>query len=166
MCSLNADLAEYQAQLQKGTIQKAYRGLMDYILSLKSHLGRHFPEYTLPGGLYFGYMDMTYFSIVSESLKQRQLKIAIVFVHKQFRFEIWLAAVNKRVQARYWQLIRESGWDQYRLVPSLEGADSIVEHVLVKEPDFSDPDALTRQIEENTLKFIRDVETFLVGIQK
>ena len=39
--------------------------------------------------------------------------------------------------------------------------DSVVEHILADNPDFSDLDALTRQIEKETLKFIQDIERFL-----
>jgi hypothetical protein len=133
---------EYRIQLQKGSIQKAYKGLMDYIMDLKT-------------------MDMTYFSINPKSLKDRNLKIALVFIHESIRFEVWLAGANKQVQSEYWEMIKESRWDQYHLVPSTKGADSILEHVLADNPDFSDLDGLTKQIELGTLKFIADVERFL-----
>jgi hypothetical protein len=50
---------------------------------------------------------------------------------------------------------------QFRLVPTIKGADSILEYVLIDRPDFSDLDALTNQIEQVTLQFIQDVESFL-----
>ena len=76
------------------------------------------------------------------------MKVAIVFVHEAFRFEAWLAAVNKQVQGKYWKMIRESGWDQYHLIIPPKGNDAILEHVLVAYPDFGDLDALTMQIEK------------------
>jgi len=161
MESLQQCMEEYREQLRKGTLPKAYRGLMEFILQLRTHFERKYPV----SGLYYGYMDMTYFALFPEALKELKLKIAVVFVHEAFRFEVWLAAVNKQVQARYWQSLKESGWDKYRLVPTTEGADSILEHVLVEDPDFGDPDALTQQIETGTLAFIRDVESFLSAQQ-
>jgi hypothetical protein len=152
---------EYKNQLQKGAIQKAYKGLMEYILALRTHLKNKHPDYFVPGSIYYGYMDMTYFSFYPESIKNRNLKIAIVFIHEAFRFEAWLAGYNKQVQSKYWTLFKQSGWNKYRLVPTTKGVDSILEHILVEEPDFSDLDALTQQIESGTLKFIQDVETFL-----
>ena len=104
---------------------------------------------------------MTYFSFFPESLKQRKLKIAIVFIHDAFRFEVWLAGNNKQVQSKYWKLIKESGWNKYHIVSTTKGVDSIVEYILVDNPDFSDLDTLTKQIERATLKFIKDVERFL-----
>jgi hypothetical protein len=164
MPPFNESMSEYKKQLEKGEIQIAYKGLMDYIMGLKAYLKKHYPDYYLPGGIYYGYMDMTYFSVNPRSLIQRNLKIAIVFIHQAFRFEAWLAGANKQVQQEYWELIKHTGWDKYRLVPSTKGADSILEHILVEHPDFSDLNALTKQIESETLIFIQDIENFLLTL--
>jgi hypothetical protein len=42
--------------------------------------------------------------------------------------------------------------------------DYIVDHILIDDPDFSDLDTLTKQIEGGTLDFIKDVEVFLSKI--
>lgn len=163
MESFHQYVNEYKIQLEKGAIQKAYKGLMDYILGLRTYLNNKYPDYFVSGSIYYGYMDMTYFSFFPESIKQRQLKIAIVFIHEKCRFEVWLAGYNKQVQSKYWKLFKESGWNKYHLVSTIEGMDSIIEAILVDDPDFDDLDTLTRQIETATLKFIEDVESFLTS---
>ena len=93
------NMLEYRDQFKKGIIQKAYKGLMDYIMDLRGLLLliKNTPSHSfVPGNIYFGYMDMTYFSFTSKALKDRNLKVAIVFVHGAFRFEAWLAAAIKR----------------------------------------------------------------------
>jgi hypothetical protein len=161
MATFADDMQEFHEQLKKESIQRAYRGLMQFMLDLKTHLAKKYPDFSVPGGLYQGYMDMTYFSFTPAVLKEQQLKVAIVFVYEAFRFEVWLSAVNKQVQAKYWQVIKDSGWEQFQLVPTIEGQDAIIEHILVDNPDFRDPNALTKQIEEGTSKFIAAIETFL-----
>ena len=161
MESLREYMEEYRRQLAKGVIQKAYRGLMEYVMALRTHFQDKYPDHFVSGSIYYGYMDMTYFSFIPKSLQERKLKPAIVFVHEAFRFEVWLAAYNKQVQSKYWKLFKDSGWNKYNLVPSTKGVDAILEHVLVDKPDFGDPDALTAQIERATLEFIQDVEGFL-----
>jgi hypothetical protein len=161
MESLPEYISEYKQQLKKGVIQKAYLGLMQYIMDLKTHFKKKYPEYSVSGSLYYGYMDMTYFALFPESLKKRGLKIAIVFVYETFRFEVWLSGSNRPVQAKYWQLFKDNDWNKYHLVPTQKGVDSIVEHVLADNPDFKDLEALTAQIESGTLKFIEDIESFL-----
>ena len=163
MESFHEHMNEFRNQLEKGSIQKAYQGLMEYIMGLRTYLQNKYPDYAVSGSIYYGYMDMTYFAFTPKSLKDRKLKIAIVFVYETFRFEIWLAGNNKAVQEKYWKSFKESGWDKYHIVPSTRGVDAIVEHVIVENPDFSDLDALTNRIENETLTFIKDVESFLDG---
>ncbi len=160
MASLQEYMVEFRAQLQKGAVQKAYAGLLQYMMDLRAHFERKHPEYPV-SGMYSGYMDMTYFALFPPALKERKLKIAIVFAYETFRFEVWVAAVNRQVQAEYFRSFTASGWDKYPIVPPAKGVDAIVEHVLVAEPDFDDLDALTKQIESGTLAFIRDVESWL-----
>lgn len=160
MPTLQDSMQEYHRQLEKGQIQQAYRGLMNYFAELRTHFQKRYPEIEVSGSVYFGYMDMTYFAVVPKSLKQQKLKIAIVFLHEAFRFEVWLSGYNRQVQSKYWQLFRDSGWNHYRLVADPLKADSIIEHVLVEDPDFGDPDALTEQIEIGVSKFMMDIEFF------
>ena len=161
MKSSQENMIEFKKQLEQGIIQKAYQGLMEYMLSLRNHFTNKYPDFSVPGNIYYGYMDMTYFSILPKSLKDRDLKIAVVFLYDAFRFEIWLSGKNKLVLAKYWKIIKENNWDKYKIVAPEKGVDSIVEHILVDNPDFSDLAVLTKQIDDGTLKFIQDIEGFL-----
>jgi hypothetical protein len=161
MMSFPGSVMEYRKQLTKGAIQIAYKGLMEFVMNLRTKLMNKYPEYYVSGSIYYGYMDMTYFSFFPKSFAQKKLKIAIVFLHEAFRFEVWLAGNNKQVQTKYWKLIKESGWKKYRIVPTTKGYDSIIEDIIVENPDFSDPEGLSRQIERSTIKFISDVESFI-----
>ncbi len=161
MDTLQDCINEYRKQLEKGVIKAAYKGLMEYIMDLRTFLQKKYPDYFVSGSIYYGYMDMTYFSFFPKSLGDRKLKVAIVFLHEQCRFEAWLAGYNKQVQTRYWKIFNESGWNKYHIVPATAGVDSILEHVLVSVPNFNDLNALTIQIENAALEFIWDVERFL-----
>jgi hypothetical protein len=159
--SFHENMIEYRKQLDKGTIKEAYRELISFIMELRSYFEKKYPDYFVSGSVYYGYMDMTYFSFFPNSLKLRKLKVAIVFVHDTFRFEVWLAGYNKQVQTKYWKLFQERNWNKYRIPPTTKGVDSIIEYTLVDNPDFNDLDILTKQIENRTLKFIKDIENFL-----
>jgi hypothetical protein len=161
MKSFHENMLEYKKQLAKGIVQKAYREMMDYLLYLRTYLQKKYPDYSVSSNIYFGYMDMTYFAFFPDSLKQRKLKTGIVFIHETCRFEVWLFGYNKQVQSKYWQMIKTHNWDKYNIVPTTKGVDSIIEYILVRTPDFRDLDTLTNQIENGTMKFIHDIETFL-----
>lgn len=134
---------------------------MEYILGLRTHLANKYADYSVANNIYFGYMDMTYFSLMPEELKKRKLKIAVVFIHESCRFEAWLAAANKQIQSNYWKLFKKSGWNKYKLVPTIQGYDSILEHTLVDNPDFSNLDGLTETIEKEIVRFINNTVGFL-----
>ena len=162
MESFHEYMNEYRKQIEKGDIKEAYRGLMEYIMELRTYFNKKYPDYFVSGSIYQGYMDMTYFSFIPESLKSKKLRIAIVFCYDTFRFEVWLAGYNKQIQTKYWKLFKESDWNKYRIPSATKGVDSIVEFTVVENPDFRDLDTLTKQIERGTLKFIKDVEDFLL----
>ena len=161
MKTLQENMLEYKKQLEKGIIQKAYQGLMEYMLNLRNHFTTKYPDFSVPGSLYSGYMDMTYFSILPKSLRDRDLKIAIVFLYDAFRFEIWLSGKNKQVLEKYWKVLKGNNLEPYQIVAPGKGIDFIVEHILVENPDFGDLEVLTEQIDHGTLKFIQDIERFL-----
>jgi hypothetical protein len=158
MESLNENVIEYRKQMEKGIIQKAYRGIMDYVMQLRTLIKNKYPELSV-GNIYSGYMDMTYFPLFPKILKSRKLKIAIVFIHDTCRFEVWLSGNNRQVQQNIRDLIRDNNWNKYRMDP--KNADSIIESTVDEYPDFSNPDLLTKKIETSALLFIKDIEAFL-----
>jgi hypothetical protein len=161
MQTIQENMNVLQGQLRIGAIQKAYKALLEYMMNLRTFFMSRYPNYSI-SGLYQGYMDMTYFAIVPPSLKPRSLKIAIVFNYEAFRFEAWLSGSNRQVQRKYWELFRDSEWTDYRVVTPEKGVDSIIESNLAETFNFGDLDSLTASIEEKAVKFINDVEKFLI----
>ncbi len=160
MNSLNDCIKEYTDQLKNGHIQKAYRGIMTFMSELKSYLENKYPQY-ISSALYFGYMDMTYFAFTPQELKDMKLKIAVVYLHEENRFELWLAANNRGIQADYIKLLGGKNIGSYTLSQVSPGIDSIIEYIIVKEPDFDNFDILKKQIEENTIKFACEIISIL-----
>ena len=106
MKSFHENMQEYKKQLEKGAIKQAYKGLMEYFNSLRLYFEKKYPDYFVSGSIYQGYMDMTFFSFTPKSLKSQKLKVAIVYLHEAFRFEVWLVGYNKKIQTKYWKLIK------------------------------------------------------------
>ena len=153
-------MEELHTQLEKGSIQKAYKALVAYMMSLRTHFAKKHGDAAV-SGLYQGFMDMTYFALFTPELKRRGLKVAIVFNFEAFRFEAWLAARNRKTQRDYWEIFKDSHWDEYRLTTPGAGIDSIVERVLAVDFDLSDPDSLTAKVEKATDEFISKMEMYL-----
>ena len=71
MAAFQESMTEYRRQLAEGFIQQAYRGLMDYFWSLKSFFEKKHP-YFASGGIYYGFMDMTYFPLFPQAPKTKK----------------------------------------------------------------------------------------------
>ena len=160
MHSIQNDMEELRMQLEKGSIQKAYRALLSYMMDLRAYFANQYGDPAV-SGLYQGYMDMTYFALFPPVLKQHGLKVAIVFNYEAFRFEAWLAGRNRKIQQDYWKLFKDSQWTKYRVAIPARGVDAIIECDLANEIDLSNPDALTFLIETTITAFIGDMEGFL-----
>ena len=160
MESINEYIKEYTTQLRKGQIQKAYKGIMTFMSELRSYLESRYPDYTA-GSLYFGYMDMTYFAFTPADLKNKKLKIAVVYLHEKGVFEVWLAGNNRKIQAEYIALMSSENIGKYKLSQVIPGVDSIIESILVEKPDFDHPEELKKQIEKKTMAFVKDIISIL-----
>lgn len=129
---------------------------MTFMSALKTHLENNYPDY-ITSALYFGYMDMTYFAFTPLVLKDKKLKIAIVFLHEPGRFEVWLGGNNRKIQADYIARLGKENIGKYSLSRVSPGVDSIIESILVEQPDFSDLENLKKTLERKTIEFVNDM---------
>ncbi len=97
MHTIDKDMRELRQRLSEGAIQRAYRGIVSYMSRLRTVFAAQHGERAV-SGLYQGYFDMTYFALFPDTLKKRDLKLAIVFNYQTFRFEVWLAGLPKAAQ--------------------------------------------------------------------
>ena len=158
--ALNDSIREYREQLSRGRIQAAYRGIMSFMSGLCRYLAGRHSDYSATA-LYCGYMDMTYFAFTPRFLKEKKLKLALVYLHEPGRFERWLSGSNKKIQAEYIELLQNSNLGEFKLSQPLPGVDSILELVLTEEPDFDHPEALRREIESKLLECTSQLRTLL-----
>lgn len=160
MESMNSLINEYTKELKKGQIQKAYRGIMTFMSSLKSYMEIKYPEYA-SSALYFGYMDMSYFAFTPMELKKKNLKIAVVYLHEQNRFEAWLGGTNRKVQAEYIEKLSRLDIGDYKLSKVNPGIDSIIELQVVEQPNFDQEEELMEKIESRTIEFASNILSML-----
>ena len=159
MDSLGGCIRKYKAEVNKGEIVTAYRGIMQFMTDLKKHMGKKHPECDLSSSIYFGHMDMTYFSFTPHNLAEKKLKFAIVFLHEYCRFEIWFSAANRKVQSQYRFELEGKDLGEFKIAQG--NPDAIIEWILTDEPDYDKPTVLMRQIEENTMEFIEKIKALL-----
>ena len=160
MTPFHPGILEYRKQLRLGKIQEGYRGLMAYFRELRAFVVEKHPDAAV-SGIQYGLMDFTYFFYASKLLGSRQLKIAVLFAHESFTFELWLVGSNKGVQGRYQRLFAASGWNKYPVAHTTKGVYHIIRKVLIDNPEFRTPGRLTKRIESGMVKFARELEKVL-----
>lgn len=160
MKTLNQIIDEYTYHLQQGEIQTAYKGILDFIGKLRADLIKKYPYYAI-GSLYQGYMDMTYFSLSTELLKDKGLKIAIVYLHTKGAFEVWLSARNREISRRYEFVLNSNISDNITVFHDDNNQDAIIECTLTSTPDFEEQASLIEIIEQGIDKFVIALNTLL-----
>ncbi len=135
---------------------QANNGIHGFMKSLRSHFNKYYFEDYYVGSIYNDDNTITYFPFTPKELKELKLKIAIVYNYQKEAFEIWLAAQNKQLQKKYWEIFKHSDWNKYHIPQSTADGFSIVDDVLIENPNLED-DSLTEQIESRSLQFIRDI---------
>ena len=160
MTSLGDDLRELQQQIGRGSLQRAYGSILDYMSRLRLHFARMEGERAV-SGLYQGRFDMTYFALFPPALRSRGLKLAVVFDYTSFAFEIWLAARNRPLQRRYWKLLGDNGWTRHRLVEPAAGIDAIVRLEVADAFALEEPEGLSSRMEAATQALLDDLAPFL-----
>ena len=152
---LNYFVSAYKELLKNGDVQVAYAELVKYVQKLKTVFAKDLSDTYSVGNVFQGYMDYTYFYLSNDFLKDKKLKLGLVFNHNHVRFEAWLFGQTKDVQENYWKLLKNTKWIKGSKVPQY----SIFEVVLVDSPDFDDLDRLTESIKNKLVSVAEDIST-------
>ncbi|NLT12198.1 MAG: hypothetical protein GXY06_07300 [Clostridiaceae bacterium] len=156
MCALNDDIREYTERLREGAVPRAYRGIMSFMSELLRRMSASHPDHAV-SALYAGFMDMTYFAITPADLKILNLKVAVVYLHEENRFEVWLGGGNRKIQAEYIKRLSGADIGDYTLSKVSPGVDSILEKRLLEHPNFEDKESLIRRLDNDVTAFIGDM---------
>jgi hypothetical protein len=153
MKTLNELIEEYTHHLQQGEIQIAYKGIIEFLGKLRAEFIKKYPHYDV-SSIYQGYMDMSYFSLSTKSLKDKGLKIAIVYLHDKGGFEVWLSARNRDIAKSYASLLNSNISGDVNVFHDINNPDAIIECILTPTPNFEDQSSLIDIIDQGVEKFV------------
>ena len=106
--NFNRDLLnEYKTLLQTTDLIEAYQEFIKLFRFLRIELEKTMTEYRFQGNISENGMDYSYFLFWNEELKSKGLKIAVVFVHRDFRFEVWVSGFNRKYQSKYYDILKD-----------------------------------------------------------
>lgn len=140
--NINELVAAYKKVLAEGDFQITYKYLVSIIQNIRTHFSKAYKgEYTVSSILH-GYIDVTYFYLQNDFLKNNKLKLAVVLNHQNANFEIWLVAHTKEIQYKFWKKMNSEKWVDIQEMPQY----SIFETTLLEAPDFSNKSSLIEAI--------------------
>jgi len=152
MKTLNELIEGYTHHLQQGEIQIAYKGILEFLGKLRAEFIKKYPHYDV-SSIYQGYMDMSYFSLSTKSLKDKGLKIAIVYLHEKGDFEVWLSARNRAIAKNYASMLNDICGD-VKVFHDKNNPDAIIECILTPTPNFEDQSSLIDTIDQGVKEFV------------
>lgn len=151
-------IAVYKEELKKEDIQRAYKGLLKYVMALKSNFSKKLSDKFYFGNISLGYMDFTYFPFFNDFLRDEKLRFGIVLNHKKVRFELWLMGQNVQIQKKYWNILKTSQWNKNQTtMPKY----SVLEVVLVEDPHFNELDKLSSTIEKEAILHTQEIIAYI-----
>lgn len=156
MKTLDELIKVYSTLLQAGEIQAAYRGIFGFLGKLRAALIKKYPHYEV-SSFYQGYMDMSYFSLSTKALKDKGLKIAVVYLHEKGAFEAWLSARNRDIAKTYASMLKRDGRGNLNLFHDESNSDAILECSLNSNPSFEDQDSLIETIDQALRIFVKTI---------
>ena len=160
MKTLSQLISDYTVCLQQKDLQLAYKGILEFMSKLRADFIKRYPQYDA-GSMYPGYLDMSYFSLSTQSLKDKGLKLAVVYLHQSGHFEVWLSAKNRAILNTYQPAVGRILADTPALFHDPGNQDAVVEATLASAPDFDDPAALIDTIEQGVAMFVAAVTSRL-----
>ncbi len=74
------------------------------------------------------------------------------------QFELWLVGQNSEVQKKYWNILKDTEWNKYQTsMPKY----SVLEVILIENPDFNNLSLLTEQIEKKIILITDEIIGYL-----
>ena len=151
-------LLTYKTLLQTTELEKSYQEFVRLFRYLRIELEKQLTDCTFQGNIVENGMDYSYFQFTSESLKKKGLKLAVTFVHRDFRFEVWLSGFNRKYQSRYYELLKNTQ-QPFTLTSDPKRTDYILRIPLDTNLDLSDGERVVAEVRAAALELLAYMET-------
>lgn len=143
-------LRDYQHLLQTTNLQKCSREFHSLFRSVRNELEKAMPDYQFQKDITEKCLEYSYFQFTNPVLKDKGLKIVVLFVHQSFQFEVLLSGYNREVQSRVYETIK--GKDlEFELCSNPSKEDFILRSPLPPTLIFEDLDVLVSKLKTNAL---------------
>ena len=142
--SINKKVEIYQKSINYNSLSATYKFLQTYMNQLQKKFSDTLTEQFVTQKVLNGYLDYTYFYFSNDFLKQKKLKLGVIYNHHENRFELWLMGTIKQSQKHYWNQLKNTTWNNENTMPQWY----VISVELIATPDFEDVNQITDLIIE------------------
>ena len=146
-------LLTYKRLLQTTELEKSYQEFVRLFRYLRIELEKQLTDCKFQGAVVENAMDYSYFQFTNGSLKKKGLKLAVAFVHRDFRFEVWLSGFNRKYQSRYFELLKNKQ-QPFSLTDDPKRTDYILRILLDTNMDLSDGERVLAEVSAAALELL------------
>lgn len=146
-------LETYKSLLATTELQLGYQEFIKLFRFLRIELEKELPDFSFSGNIVENNMDFAYFQLTDTDLREKGVKIQVVFVHKSFRFEVWVSGYNRKIQRYYYEKLKNKPL-KYYLNDNPERIDYIFKAKIEKNIELHSGDIVISKIKPVVLEMI------------
>lgn len=151
---------DYKEILEKTNLQRGYQEFIKFFRYLRTYLEKEMSEYIFANNIVENNMDYSYFQFTNEKLKSDGLKIVVTFVHKDFKYEVWLSGSNRKIQCKYYDIFKTKK-QIYMLTNNPNKTDYILKTNIMDTYNYDELDELLIKMKANIIDFIENATKVL-----
>lgn len=153
-------LETYKSLLATTELQLGYQEFIKLFRFLRIELEKELPDFSFSGNIVENNMDFAYFQLTDKDLREKGVKIQVVFVHKSFRFEVWVSGYNRKIQCSYYNKLKNQHL-KYYLNDNPERIDYIFKAEIENNIELHSGDIVISKIKPVVLEMITFVKNHL-----
>ncbi len=147
---------EYKNIIQTTNIQLGYKELTNSIKHVKTCLEKEMVSFDFSKNIIESNIEFTYFHFSNDILKSKGLKLVLVFLHKEFKYEICLSGINRKKQMEFYNSIKDNTV-KYTLSNDPSKTYYVLKHKINKDFDYENIDILSKELCDIIQEFTRYV---------
>ena len=163
MSDFSEEVKSYKEVLKAYNVQEIYKEIILYMRFLRQDFQKENESFRI-GGLYEGLMDMTYFSITTDMLLQKKLKLALVFVHGKGSLELWISGQNREVMKKYRTYFSVDSGFSPPAFHEKDNEDALLEFTLAEGKDLPEKEDAYEAVAPMVKSTLEQMETQLKNL--
>lgn len=94
--------------IENYNLQSSYQEFIEIFKSIQKSLKDDLVDYNFSSTKVENRMYFSYFQFTKDEIKSKGLNFQVIFNYRDFSFELWLSGYNRKIQERYYKILKEN----------------------------------------------------------